>query len=69
MNVSRVGPSQYRVESGREVYWVDLMGEEQCYCADALFRSVKRGTGCKHLKAVLEMVNDPRSRLPVPKDG
>jgi predicted nucleic acid-binding Zn finger protein len=54
VNVSRVGPSQYRVESGREVYWVDLMGDEQCHCADHLFRSVKRGSPCKHLRAVYD---------------
>ena len=54
----RVGPRQYAVQGSREVMWVDMHGEEVCYCEDALL-----GGGlwvCKHILRALIREKHPK---------
>ena len=68
MTVSPVGPGQYLVQSGPNTYAVDFNGEEICDCGDSVWRLRRRGTPCKHVKAVLEMAHDAGSGLSIAKD-
>jgi uncharacterized Zn finger protein len=62
MTVEEVGPGQYRVESGPNVYWVDLASpkyhDAQCDCPWGTWHGE-----CKHLKAVRQWkANEEKAR-------
>jgi len=57
MNIKKVG-SKFQVESSSkkgEVYTVNV-DQPFCDCPDFIFRAVKGGEPCKHVKAVKEFL-------------
>jgi hypothetical protein len=42
-----LGGRRYAVQGSREIQWIDMMGEEPCYCEDALLDDGR--WVCKHI--------------------
>ena len=56
----RVGPRQYVVQGSNEPHWIDMHGDEPCYCEDALISRQgapederRPGYVCKHVLRAL----------------
>jgi hypothetical protein len=56
--ILRIGPRQYAVQGSREIMFVDMHGDEPCYCEDALLDD--EPWVCKHILRALIKEKHPK---------